>query len=603
MSAADSPGLTDTDPTDRERVPEPDELTVLVVDDEPVNVLLLEMILKARGFNVAMAEDGAKAVDRVRDGHCDLVLMDVMMPGMDGYDATRHIKRIEAETGRFIPVLFVTALTDEKRLAECVACGGDDFLTKPISRVQLNAKIDSWLRTQAMHRTLQGQHDELERHQQRLDMEQQLARRIVGKAVASPVLETPGLRYRYHPAEILSGDILLAGCTPGGRLMLMLGDFTGHGIAAAIGVIPLSNIFRSMTRKGFSPAEVLREADARMCEALPAEMFLAAITLELDPVSRTLTVWNSAMPPLLVIGRDGTVRHRIGSSQLPLGVDGAHSPGRELPAMLELQAGDRLFLCSDGVVEAGGRQPFGQQQVEQVLTESAPGQGVERLEQALVAHLGHDLPGADDITFVELDCGRLLSELAGCREADGLAAETGPDVRQGEWGCEIRLGAALLRRMNPLPLLLGAVERLHGPVQQRQSVYMVLAELYANALEHGLLGLDSGIKKTEDGFVAYYEMRESRLADLAEGEITFRLRNEGERLVIRVEDDGPGFDYQGLQAWLAENQMQADASDGDDPEAEALVTPAGRGLMLVSALCERLEWQGRGNCVEAVFRW
>ena len=272
--------------------------------------------------------------------------------------------------------------------------------------------------------------------------------------------------------------------------------------------------------------------------------------------------------------------------------------------MLELQAGDRLFLCSDGVVEAGGRQPFGQAQVERVLTESAPEERLESLEQALVAHLGHELPGVDDTTFVELDCSRLLSELTGFCQNEVLEVETNPEALQAEWGCEIRLGAALLRRINPLPLLLGAVERLQGRrVQKRQSIYMVLAELYANALEHGLLGLDSGIKKTETGFVEYYELREVRLAELTEGEITFRLRNEGGKLVIRVEDDGPGFDYEGLQAWLSENRAQSDSSEDRAEAAETLVTPAGRGLMLVSALCERLEWQGRGNCVEADFRW
>lgn len=598
-------GLTERTPPDTEARLEPAELTILVVDDEPVNILLLEMILKARGFQVHTAVDGSEAVQRFEETPCDLVLMDIMMPGMDGYEATRRIKA-RAE-GRFVPVLFVTALTDEKRMAECIACGGDDFLTKPISRVQLNAKIDSWLRTQAMHRAIQNQHAQLIRYQQRLDMEQHLARRIVAKAVTSPVLEAPGFRHYYQPAEILSGDLLLASCTPAGRLVVTLGDFTGHGIAAAIGVIPFHNIFRSMIRKGFSPGEMLREANERMTEALPPEMFLAALTLELDPVSRTVTVWNSAMPPLLVLSREGEVRHRVASRQLPLGIDASGSPVREAPVMLELEAGDRLFLCSDGVVEAGGEEEFGLERIEALLRDSVPDERVQAIEAALSRHLGHELPARDDVTFVELDCDRLLADTHYCCEACQVEWPEAEWVEADErsWGLSLALNAPLLRQVNPLPLLLNIVERLHGRLDKRQSVYIVLAELYSNALEHGLLGLDSQIKNSEQGFARYYLEREQRLEQLEEGDIRVELRGDDELLWIRIEDSGRGFAYERLQeALAAESSDGGQSGDEADAEDDAVsMSPSGRGMKLVRALCERVRWHGAGNSVEAAFRW
>lgn len=570
--------------------PDPGELTVLVADDQPVNILLLEMILKARGFRVVTAGGGEEAVRLFHEQHCDLVLMDVMMTGVDGYEAARRIKAMVAERGAFVPVLFVTALSDEKQLAECVACGGDDFITKPINRVQLNAKIDSWLRTQAMHQTLQRQHDVLERHRQRLDMEQRLARRIVARAVAAPVLDADGFHYRYRPAEILSGDLLLADWTPAGRLVVMLGDFTGHGIAAAIGVVPVSNIFRAMVRKGCAPAEMLREINARLCEALPPEMFLAAVTLDMDPASRMATVWNSAMPPVLVLGHDGRVRQRVESSQIPLGVDAGRAPGHEPPAMVRWQAGEALFLCSDGVVEAGEPTAFGQRRLETVLAGPPAGERGGALEAALETHLGHPLPGVDDTTWLELDCDRLFS--AGSVAA-GNDSGTGPSVATtaaGAWTCQLCLEAPMLQRVNPVPLMLDTVDRLAGPLQQRQSLYLVLAELYANALEHGLLRLDSSLKQSGEGFARYYQLREQALNALDAGEIRIRIHGAGSRLHIRVEDSGPGFAHQALAERLS-------AGPGT-----AALPAAGRGLHLVNALCEHLAWEGAGNRVQALFR-
>ena len=117
------------------------DLTILIADDDLPNRFLLQTILDKQGFNVLQADDGLQAVEVFKRERPDLVLMDIKMPNMDGYEATRNIKAMSGET--FVPVIFLTATSDSDGLAKCVESGGDDFLTKPYNHVLLKARIDA----------------------------------------------------------------------------------------------------------------------------------------------------------------------------------------------------------------------------------------------------------------------------------------------------------------------------------------------------------------------------------------------------------------------------------------------------------------------------
>jgi two-component system, HptB-dependent secretion and biofilm response regulator len=127
-------------------------LKVLVVDDTATNRLLLQAFLKKLGCEVFLAEDGARAVEVFPVVKPDLVLMDVMMPVMDGYEATRRIKALSAS--RWIPVVFVSALDKDENLVAGLEAGGDDYLAKPVNFVVLSAKLRSLSRTLDLQRRL-----------------------------------------------------------------------------------------------------------------------------------------------------------------------------------------------------------------------------------------------------------------------------------------------------------------------------------------------------------------------------------------------------------------------------------------------------------------
>src|SRR5437660_1414036 len=132
---------------------------ILVVDDVADNVDILQMRLEAQGYAVATAGDGIEALDKIRELLPDLVLLDVMMPRLDGIET---VKRLKADPSLpFIPVVLVTAKADAKDVIEGLESGGDDYLTKPVDHAALSARVRAMLRIKALHDTVQQQAAEL----------------------------------------------------------------------------------------------------------------------------------------------------------------------------------------------------------------------------------------------------------------------------------------------------------------------------------------------------------------------------------------------------------------------------------------------------------
>ena len=132
--------------------------TVLVVDDQPANIRLLDAILVPRGYEVRTASSGAEALKIVAEQDLDLVLLDIVMPGMDGYEVCRRIR--ERQETAFLPVVMVTASGDEQKL-KALESGADDFVTKPINQSELLARVASLARIKRYQDTIRRQAEEL----------------------------------------------------------------------------------------------------------------------------------------------------------------------------------------------------------------------------------------------------------------------------------------------------------------------------------------------------------------------------------------------------------------------------------------------------------
>lgn len=148
---------------------------ILVVDDTPQNVRLLEAILVPRGYTVVTASSGQQALDRVAEQLPDIVLLDIMMPGMDGHEVCRRLRA--DPTTALLPVVMVTASGDQNKV-KALESGADDFIPKPVNQTELLARVRSLLRIKAYHDTIQHQAAELAEWNRTLEqrVQEQLAR-------------------------------------------------------------------------------------------------------------------------------------------------------------------------------------------------------------------------------------------------------------------------------------------------------------------------------------------------------------------------------------------------------------------------------------------
>lgn len=216
-------------------------LTILIAEDSAADRMLLSTIVRRQGHEVLTAANGAEAVEAFRSQRPHLVLMDAMMPVMDGFEAAQQIKALAGET--LVPIIFLTSLTESEALARCLEAGGDDFLAKPYNQVILAAKVKAMDRLRRLQATVLEQRDLIARHHDYLLNEQRVAKAVFDKVAHSGCLNAPNIRYLQSPYALFNGDLLLAAFTPAGDMHVLLGDFTGHGLPAAVGAMPLAEVF------------------------------------------------------------------------------------------------------------------------------------------------------------------------------------------------------------------------------------------------------------------------------------------------------------------------------------------------------------------------
>jgi DNA-binding response OmpR family regulator len=558
--------------------------TALVADDESAHRENLKLLLLEEGYQVIEAENGVAAVELFSSAQPDIVFMDTRMPEMDGFDAVQHIR--ELTPNRFVPIIFLTSMRDESNLIKCHEVGGDDVLTKPYSHGLLVSKIRAMERISELHDQVSSLYNRM--HQDEMVAEKVFTKAVVAGNVALDLLET-----LLRPAEIFSGDVLLTAYTPSRDLNILLGDFTGHGLAAALGAMPTSEVFRAMTNKGFGPAHILTGINQKLLSLMPTGMFFAAQFISINNNLNHVSVCNCGMPNILFLEKSGVIKHRSGSRGLPLGIS-ADVNFQEILEHVKVESGDRIMLVSDGITEAvnGDHEHFGQARFERAIEMHGPDESALAAVSRELELFCRDANQADDISLVEIPC---IPELFPAFDKNLFLADAGaskgeriPSSDVLEFSLTLR--GNRLRDADPVPLIINHIQELEGIDGQRRLLFTILTELYVNALDHGVLELDSTLKTSPDGFSRYFAEREQRLTNLESGHIqisvkTHPLENGGE-VLIQVEDSGNGFDHDGLQVREPTKSI-----------------PSGRGIQLLSKLCDSLTYHPPGNRVEAVYSW
>lgn len=371
----------------------------LVVDDDEINRLVLEGMLTLAGYAVFFAENGQQALRVFADARPDVVLMDVMMPVMDGYEATRRIKALSED--RFVPVIFLTAMSHDSDLAKCIEAGGEDFLTKPFSQVVLLAKLASLTRTKSLIDLVKQQRDGLNALNAQLRREHVAAQQIFARLLDRGCLSEPEIQHLISPLSIFNGDLLLAARAPGGALNVLLADATGHGLSAAMSTLPVADVFYEMTSRGLPLASIARGINDKLRNVLPTGAFMCVAMVAVSADGRRAQVWNSGLPDVIAHGSAGL--RRVASFNPPLAVVPSDSLDFEAP-VLAVERNERFYLCSDGLTEAqdASGEMFGESRFAAALGQWSPGRSAfDTVLAALAAHQGEQAQ-SDDLSLVEV---------------------------------------------------------------------------------------------------------------------------------------------------------------------------------------------------------
>ena len=555
----------------------------LVIDDSMSQRLLLSHMLEELGYDVESAKDGEDGIAKFNERRPDIIFMDIEMPVLDGIGATRAIREILGD--EFVPIIFVTGGSSEKYLDECIEVGGDDFIKKPFNATILSAKSRSLLRIKQLYNEQMVQKREIELFKEEEDREHETAAELYENIVKAGFMESPNVRYMLSPMALFNGDLLLVAYTPANKLNVLLGDFTGHGITASVAAAPASEIFYGMTAKGFGIREIVEEINTKLKKLLPAHMFLAATAICLDRENHNLSIITCGLPDHFLFNKETGGIETLISKNLPLGIVSS----KELDINedhLEVTSNHRLFMFTDGVIETENAdgEPFDFEGVKKCLTTSGDVSSFEHILNSLTVHQG--VQGQqDDITLISLTC----DFDHGKWDVHEKLAKT-VEVEPSNWKVSSTMDYNTLKRLNPVPALVNSLMEIQGLLPYRESIFLVVTELFVNSLDHGLLGLDSAIKNSPDGFAKFFELKHERLENLTTGDIKLIFAHKphqgGGELSIRILDTGSGFDENAVISEIDNNKEYS-----------------GRGIKLIRQICDSLEYSNGGRRATAVFRW
>ncbi len=315
---------------------------ILIVDDNPANVEILQMRLMANSYDVITAADGEMGLTMAREKLPDLILLDIMMPKMDGFEVCRQLKG--DPTLPFMPIILVTAKTESKDVVAGLEAGGDEYLTKPVDHAALVARVKSMLRIKSLHDTVLEQSTELEK---------QLKTATKIQTLFWP--EIPELEAGAHiwavsiPASYVGGDLYDVIKLPDGSLLAYVADVSDKGVPAALIMAALSSKIRSESRVHNDIGQLLSSINSSMYNLISEEGFFATIVIvRFWPKSGKMQLaLGGHLQPLLIV-KDG-----LGDMPQLNGVSlGITANANYDKKEITLSPGESILLYSDGLIEA-----------------------------------------------------------------------------------------------------------------------------------------------------------------------------------------------------------------------------------------------------------
>jgi sigma-B regulation protein RsbU (phosphoserine phosphatase) len=361
---------------------------LLVVDDNEMNRDMLSRRLGRRGHNVTTADGGQPALDLLEKEQFDLVLLDIMMPGIDGLEVLTRLRRTTSAVD--LPVIMATAKDDSSDVVGALQAGANDYVTKPLDFPVVLARVQTQLSLKKTNEALAEAHGRMKRD---LNAAARFQHSLLPERV--PLSEKVEFAWRYKPCDELAGDAVNVFDLGDGAFLFYVLDVSGHGVPAALLSVtathslstatgPASPLRNPATRELFTPAEAAAILNSLYpMESNDGHYFTLALGI-LDADARRLRMVTAGHPGPIVL-RPGDEPRVIDVPNLPVGcmADVVYEDFE-----VELRPGDRLYLYSDGLLEAANSN-------EELF-------GPERLNAAVAAQRGSPLDGGLDAIIGEV---------------------------------------------------------------------------------------------------------------------------------------------------------------------------------------------------------
>lgn len=326
------------------------KIKILAVDDNIVNIKVLGQYLIKQGYEVITADSGEVAIEKFKSEAPDIILMDIMMAGMNGLEATAKIKALAGDS--WIPVIFMSALASEEDKIKGLDIGGDDYITKPIEFNILGAKLKAVQRISDIQHKLSATMLELKQYQKAEEREQEMAYELMESLFnTGQYLEGKDFHIWHIPATLFSGDLIVANKSFDNRLYVLHADSTGHGLTAALPLLPVSQTFYQMANKGYSIGHIAKEMNKQLKFIMPINRFVAITLLLVDIENNVIEIWNGGNPAVFVTNEKKELVKQFDSKHLALGI----LPDENFDTKTEFfscEGNNSVVLYSDGLIEA-----------------------------------------------------------------------------------------------------------------------------------------------------------------------------------------------------------------------------------------------------------
>lgn len=549
---------------------------ILIVEDDSLFGEILQVFLESKRCTTIIATNLATAKIHLSTTTFQFLLLDNHLPDGGGISFLPTIHDMAKVP---LPIMMITGDTNQSVMSEAFEYGADDFLVKPFSLDLLWHKLQRVRSAFDKETKLEEQTVRLEKLLDKQTHEEKLARYVYEHVSSTSQTQTNYVDTYLQSSSLFNGDVFICDTAPNGNKFILLADATGHGLSAAISILPLVGTIRAMIRKGYSLHHIIHEANQKLCKELPDDKFVALIGVEVNFHKQSMLLFNGGMPDVISVGHDKTLI-RTPSTSLSLGIQ---EPEDFDPGILTLETDpiSNLFFFSDGLIEQqniAGKE-FGMSRVMDILADFDS-------SEPLLSRMIKDFTVFNESSELQDDLSVCNIQVKALMEKNLLEDKSNKNNRNGKLTAKISIEGNLIAATDIIGIFESLMKCADVVGDLRQKAFTVFAELISNALDHGILDLDSALKNDFSGFAEYVALKEERLAKMTKDnnlEMSFTYLPQIQEMMFSIMDSGSGYNF------TSTSEMQDSALSG-------------RGIPLIHKLCKQVEVQAPGNNTSVILK-